>query len=60
MTLWAGPCCCGSNKNALPTPHPQTQVFECLAHGNGSMRRYGIFRVGMALLEEVSHCGGRF
>jgi hypothetical protein len=27
--------------------------------GSGTIRRYGLVEVGVALLEEVCHCGGR-
>jgi hypothetical protein len=29
-----------------------------LGSGNGTIRRYGLVGVGMALLEEVCHCRG--
>ena len=32
-------------------------VFECLAH-SGTVRRCGLIGVGVAMLEEVCHCGG--
>ena len=42
--------CGGLNKFG---PH----VFKCLANGNGTIRRCGLFEIGVALLEEVCHCG---
>ena len=33
-------------------------MFECLALGSGTIRRCGLVGVGVALLEEVHHCGG--
>jgi hypothetical protein len=37
---------------------PKTHVFEYLALGSGSLRRSALVRIGVALLEEVCHCGG--
>ena len=41
------------------------QGVECgglnmLGPGNGTVRRCGLVRVSVALLEEVCHCGSRF
>ena len=35
----------------------RSHVFEVLAVGSGTIRRHGIVRVSVALLEEVCHCG---
>jgi hypothetical protein len=39
---------------------PQTPACECLAIGIGTLRRHGLIRVGVALLEEVYHYGVGF
>jgi hypothetical protein len=36
---------------------PETYVFECLAQRSGTIRKGGLDRVGVALLEEVGLCG---
>ena len=31
---------------------PETHVFKCLAHGSGTIRRCGLVRLDVALLEK--------
>ena len=47
-------CACGG-LNRFDT---MDSCVSILAIGSGSNRRYGLVRVGVALLEKVHHCGG--
>jgi hypothetical protein len=38
--------------------HTQCVGLNMLGPGSGTIRRCGLVRVGVALLEEVCHCGG--
>ena len=43
---------------SLTESGPSLRLFSHNLIGSGTIRRYDFVRVGMALLEEVCHCGG--
>ena len=47
--------CSGLNRFG---PH-RLMCLNMLDPGSGTIRKYGLFGVGVVLLEEVCHCGGR-